>query len=68
MALAPVEGVIDVVYAGTMEERIAKLEVLVADTRERLARIEARLEHMVTKADLNEASSVSSSGWSVLRH
>ena len=53
--MAPLGSQCDVAYAGTMEERIAKLEMLAADTRERLARIEACLEHMVTKADLNVA-------------
>jgi hypothetical protein len=37
-----------------MEARVAKLEDFADDTRERLARIETRLEEMVTKADLNE--------------
>ena len=37
-----------------MEARVAKLEDFADETRERLARIETRLEEMVTKADLNE--------------
>lgn len=37
-----------------MEARLAKLEEFAIDTRERLAKIEARLEQMATKADLNE--------------
>jgi hypothetical protein len=37
-----------------METRIAKLEELMTDTRERLVRIEERLEQCATKADLNE--------------
>ena len=39
-----------------MEDRIAKLEEFAVETRDRLARIEARLEQMVTKADLHELS------------
>ena len=40
-----------------MEARIAKLEELVADTRERLVRIETRLEQTATKADVAETKS-----------
>jgi hypothetical protein len=39
-----------------MNSRIAKLEEFAAETRERLARIEARLEQTATKADLHELS------------
>ena len=39
-----------------MEDRIAKLEEFAVETRERLARIEARLEQTATKADLHELS------------
>jgi len=37
-----------------MEARIAKLEEFASDTKERLVRIEARLELTATKAELNE--------------
>ncbi|MFA9219159.1 MAG: hypothetical protein ACEQSK_18915 [Sphingomonadaceae bacterium] len=37
-----------------MENRVEKLEEFAVETRERLARIESRLEQMVTKADLHE--------------
>lgn len=37
-----------------MEDRIEKLEAFAADTRDRLARIESRLDQMATKADLAE--------------
>lgn len=37
-----------------METRLAKLEEFAIDTRARLAKIEARLELMATKADLAE--------------
>lgn len=37
-----------------MEARIVKLEEFAAETRERLARIESRLEQTATKADLHE--------------
>lgn len=36
-----------------MEARLAKLEEFAIDTRERLAKIEQRLELMATKADLS---------------
>ena len=39
-----------------MEARIEKLEEFAAETRERLARIEALLEQTATKADLHEMS------------
>lgn len=43
-----------------MEARVAKLEEFAAETRDRLARIESRLDgidaHMATKADLAELS------------
>jgi len=38
-----------------MEARIAKLEDFAADTRERLVKIETRLEQTATKADLANA-------------
>ena len=38
-----------------MEDRIVKLEAFAAETRERLSRIETRLEQTATKADLQEA-------------
>ena len=38
-----------------MEDRIVKLEEFAAETRERLSRIETRLEQTATKADLQEA-------------
>lgn len=37
-----------------MEERIVKLEEFAADTKDRLVRIESRLDQMATKADLAE--------------
>lgn len=37
-----------------MEERVEKLEEFAADTRDRLSRIESRLDQMATKADLAE--------------
>lgn len=37
-----------------MEARVVKLEEFAAETRERLAKIEARLEETATKADLND--------------
>lgn len=37
-----------------MEDRIAKLEEFAVDARERLARIEARLDQTASKADLQE--------------
>ncbi|WP_432377583.1 hypothetical protein [Duganella sp. P38] len=37
-----------------MEDRFEKLEAFAADTRDRLARIESRLDQMATKADLAE--------------
>lgn len=39
-----------------MEARIAQLEAFAVEARERLARIEARLEQTATKADLHEQS------------
>jgi len=41
-------------YDEDMEARIAKLEEFAADTKERLVRIETRLDQMATKADLAE--------------
>jgi hypothetical protein len=38
-----------------MEARISALEGAHLETRDRLARIETRLDHMATKADLNAA-------------
>ena len=40
----------------TIESRLDKLEEFAVETRERLAKIEARLEQMATKADLAELS------------
>jgi len=40
---------------GRMEARISALEGAHLETRDRLARIETRLDHMATKADLNAA-------------
>lgn len=42
-------------YDGGMEARVAKLEDFAQDTRERLVRIETRMESFATKADLAEA-------------
>lgn len=39
-------------YDGNMEARVAKLEDFVVDARERLAKIEARLDQTATKSDL----------------
>lgn len=39
-----------------MENRIVKLEDFATDTRERLTRIETRLDQTATKADLHEMS------------
>jgi hypothetical protein len=39
---------------GVMEERIAKLEEFVVDARDRMTRIETRLDQTATKADLHE--------------
>lgn len=38
-----------------MEVRVAKLEAFAQDTRERLVRMETRMESFATKADLAEA-------------
>ena len=43
-------------YDGGMEARVTALEKAAADVRERLARIETRLEATATKADVNEAT------------
>lgn len=40
---------------GDMEDRVAKLEEFTLEARDRLARIETRLDQTVTKADLHEA-------------
>jgi hypothetical protein len=40
---------------GDMEARTAKLEAAAQDTRERLARIETKMDQYATKADLAEA-------------
>lgn len=42
-------------YDEGMEARVAKLEESAADTRDRLVKIEARLEQTATKSDLTEA-------------
>lgn len=42
---------------GRMEARIAHLETFAADAKERLVKIEARLDQTATKSDLHEASS-----------
>lgn len=39
-----------------MEPRVAKLEDFAVDTRERLTRIETRLDQTATKADVHEMS------------
>jgi hypothetical protein len=39
-------------YDGGMESRVAKLEDVVSDVRERLVRIETRLDHAATKEEL----------------
>ena len=39
-----------------MEDRVVKLEDFATDTRERLTRIETRLDQTATKADLHEMS------------
>lgn len=48
-------------YDGDMENRVTKLEDFAVDTRDRLTRIETKLEHidtvMATKADLHESTS-----------
>lgn len=43
-------------YDEDMEARIAKLEEFAADTKERLVKIEARLEQTVTKAELHQVT------------
>ena len=43
-------------YDGDMEARVIKLEDFAVDTRERLTRIETRLDQTATKADLHELS------------
>jgi tetrahydromethanopterin S-methyltransferase subunit B len=42
-------------YPDWMEDRIKKLEEHAEDARDRLARIETRLDQMPTKADMREA-------------
>jgi hypothetical protein len=44
-------------YDGSMEARLAKLEEFAADARERLAKIEVRLDQTATKADIAELTS-----------
>lgn len=44
-------------HNGDMEARVAKLEDFAQDTRERLTRIETKLDSFATKADLQEMSS-----------
>lgn len=39
---------------GDMEARVAKLEDFVVEARDRLTKIESRLDHMATKADLHK--------------
>ena len=41
-------------YDGGMEARIARLEDFAADTRDRLARIETRMDTFATKEDLHK--------------
>ena len=41
-------------YDGDMEERVAKLEDFAQDTRDRLARIETKLDTFATKEDLHK--------------
>lgn len=43
-------------HNGDMEARVAKLEDFAQDTRERLTRIETKLDSFATKADLQEMS------------
>ena len=43
-------------YDGGMEARVAKLEETMADARERLARIETRVEATATREDLNRTA------------
>jgi hypothetical protein len=40
-----------------MEDRVVKLEEFAIDTRDRLTRIETRLDQTATKADMNELQS-----------
>lgn len=44
-------------HDGDMEERLKKLEEFKDDARERLARIEVRLEHCATKDDVSRLES-----------
>lgn len=44
-------------YNGDMETRVSKLEGFALETRDRLARIESRLDTFATKADLQEMGS-----------
>ena len=44
-------------HDGDMEARIARLEDAMIDSRERLARIEATLPSLATKADIKDLSS-----------
>ncbi|MBJ7313033.1 hypothetical protein ACFOLJ_29860 [Rugamonas sp. CCM 8940] len=41
-------------YDGSMEARLSKLEEFASDARERLAKIEVRLDQTATKADIAE--------------
>lgn len=43
-------------YDGRMETRIAKLEEFATDAKERLVKIESRLEHTATQADVERSS------------
>lgn len=51
----PVDGGGGGGHDGGMESRISALEAANLETRDRLARIETRLEAVATKADLHEA-------------
>ena len=51
----PIETSGEPPYDDDMEVRIAKLEEFAADTKERLVKIETRLEQTATKADLAES-------------
>lgn len=44
-------------YNDRMEPRVAKLEAAIPDIRERLVKIETRLEHTSTKADVSQLES-----------
>ncbi|GAC1333994.1 MAG: hypothetical protein NVS3B11_24390 [Collimonas sp.] len=44
-------------YHRNMETRITKLEEFAAEARDRMARIETRLDHMATKEDVSKLES-----------